>query len=266
VLSIIPIAATASRYESMLFGYPTSVAWDTYRIRLATDFVRDAGLQTGVIFLALAGLEAALPYALSLLRREGRARFGRSAAVAAVTALAIVVAVDMAMNWLDILIPSATSIDFNVPNEVARPLPALIEGGQALFAAVVFSAAVALFTSAARNRVAIVAMIAIFFASLDPGASGAQAGVMLVHAAATALLVWLIGRFVLGSNPLAWPLAALLGALLQGDRLDGNVSRPCGCLSRRTPGSCAGSSISSPRIAGRAGGSRTSPPISARSA
>ena len=38
---------------------------------------------------------------------------------------------------------------------------------------------------------------------------------MLAHALATALVAWLIARFVLDANPLAWPLTAFLMTLLQ---------------------------------------------------
>src|SRR6185295_2863234 len=127
-------------------------------------------------FLALAGLEAAVPYATSLLRAEGRARFGRSAAVAALTALAIVAIGGGAWRWIE------PSVSVNAPAEVAMPLPALFEGAQALFGAIVFSAAVALFALTMRKHAALTAAGLLFFATLDPSTTLQRAPLMLAHA------------------------------------------------------------------------------------
>src|SRR5438128_12484494 len=82
-LSILPIIGNIAPYESMLFGYSTSVAWETFRIRMATSMLTQIGLQTGIIFLAILGLMATVPYVPSIFTRESRARFGRAADVAA---------------------------------------------------------------------------------------------------------------------------------------------------------------------------------------
>jgi hypothetical protein len=215
MLSVIPIAAWFANHEATLFGYSTSVAWETFRVRLITDFVRSVGAQCGLLFLALAGLEAALPYALSLIRREGRARFGRSAAIAAVTALAIVVMVGTALEWLTIAFPSAARISLHVPDAVARPLPSLIDGSQALVGALIVSGAVALYSLALRRRAALVTIAGIFCASVDPTVTLAQAPLMLIAAIVVALVTWVIGRYILDGNPLAWPLAVFLALTAQ---------------------------------------------------
>ena len=215
VLSVIPIASVASRYESSLFGYVTTAAWETFRVRLATDFVIEVGKQLGILFLAIAGLEAAVPYALSLFTREGRARFGRGAAIAAVTALSLLVIVEIAMQWIEVLWPATASVAFGVPESVATPLPALIDGLQAIFGAIAIAGAVALYALAARKWLAVITIIAIFFVSVDPLVTPAQAPFMLARALAMAVIAWLVARYVLDANPLAWPLAIFVGAVLQ---------------------------------------------------
>jgi membrane protease YdiL (CAAX protease family) len=214
ILSIIPLLSILSRYEQMLFGYSTSIAWETFRVRLVTDIVLQLGMQAGAIFLALAGLEAAVPYALSLARTEGRARFGRSAAIAAVTALAIFSIVTAALDWLDRLMPRAASIALAVSDAVATPFPALIDGAQGIFGALAISGAVVLFSLPMQKR-PVFTVLLLFFAMVDPGVTAAQAPLMLVRAAVMALLFYVIGRYVLGANPLAWPLMIFLAATLQ---------------------------------------------------
>jgi membrane protease YdiL (CAAX protease family) len=226
IFAVIPVARFAAESESLLFSYSTTVAWETFLVSLITAFVRDVGLQVGLMFLALAGLEAALPYALSVGTSEGRARFGRSAVIAAVTAIAILVLAGVAGRLID------DTVDLTAPSIVATPLPALIEGTQALFGAIVGAAAIALFTTAIpRNYLALVTIVAIFCAAVDPRVLDAQAPLMFVRAAAVALLSWIIARYVLGANPLAWPLTIFTAAtlqtaalLLQHHRTDLNVN------------------------------------------
>ena len=214
ILAIIPIAATLVQYEEMLFGYNTSVAWETFRIRLITELITRIGTRVGLLFLATAGIEAALPYATSLFRREGRARFGRSAAVAALTALSLAVIARVAMEWLTTLWPRAAVITFGVPSEIATPWPSLIEAAQAVMAAIVVSAAVALYAVALQKRVALITIAAIFCLTVDSSATLAQAPLMLLQSAVTAALIWVIARYVLNGNPLAWPLAVFIALTL----------------------------------------------------
>jgi membrane protease YdiL (CAAX protease family) len=216
IAAIVPIATTAAQYEQMLFGYSTSVAWPTFRIALATDFIISVAKQLGLIFLAIAGIEAVVPHAWSFFTRQGRARFGRSAVVATLTALSIAVVVEVASRAIAHAFPAAASVDFNVPDEVALPLPALLIAARAALTALAGSAAVALFASAARRRVAIITVVTVFCAALDPTVTNAQAPVMLAHALVIAALVWAIARYVLDANPLAWPLVLFVGTTLSG--------------------------------------------------
>jgi len=227
ILSVIPIAGFAARSESLLFGYSTTTAWETFQVSLVTAFIRSVGLQVGLMFLALAGLEATLPFATSVVRREGRARFGRSAAVAAVTALAILVIIDVGMRFVAHAVPSSASVTISAPEVVGTPLPALVEGAQAVFGAIIVAAAVALFANALGARAALLTIAALFCATLDPLATTAQTPLMLARALTVAVLVWVVARHVLNGNPLAWLLAVFCATtlqtatlLLQNDRAD----------------------------------------------
>jgi membrane protease YdiL (CAAX protease family) len=217
-LSVVPIAAFFAQHESLLFNYQTSVAWKTFSVSMITIFARDVGLRVGVIFLALAGLEAAVPYAFSIIRTDGRARFARSAAVAALTAIALLMLAAAGGQSLQRAFPAAASVNVTAPDEVSMPLavlPALLAAAEAVVGAIVFSAAVALFGLTLRKHAALAATIIVFFAALNPGTTPQQLPLMLARALGTALLMGLIARFVLDSNLLAWPLTIFLAAILQ---------------------------------------------------
>lgn len=227
VLAVIPITAFVTRIETMLFGYNTAVAWDTFRVGLLTAFVRDVGLQAGVMFLALAGLEAAMPYATQLVSAAARSRFGRDAVARAIAAVAILSAIDVAGRFVAHAFPKTASVTLDVPSLLATPLPSLVAAGQALFAAIILSTAVALYANAFARHAAFITIAALFCASVDPLATLAQTPLMLVRALVLALAIWLVATRILGRNPLAWPLAIFLGATLhaaqilaQHDRID----------------------------------------------
>src|SRR6185436_16703260 len=147
--------------------------------------------------------------------REGRGRFGRGAAVSALTAMSIGVVVLVVQQFIANAFPSSASVTLFAPTIVATPLPAVIETLQALFGAIIFAAAVALYSTAIRKHVAIVTIAAVFFLSVDPAATPAQAPLMLLRALVVALLAWVVARYVLDGNPLAWPLTVFIGSLLQ---------------------------------------------------
>jgi hypothetical protein len=210
LLAILPIGVLFADRESALFGYQTSIAWDTFRVRQITQFVTDAGLRIGLLFLALAGLEAALPYALNLGMREGRARFGRSAVVAALTAISILVVAYIANQHLSHAVRSSAEVSIDAPTEVTTAFPALVELTQAFLGAIIASAAIALFATAIRTRLALITIIGITFAMLDPSATLAQTPLMALRALATALILWVVAKYVLDANPLAWPLTFFL--------------------------------------------------------
>ena len=214
MLSFIPIILVAADYESSLFQYRTTMTWETFRVEQATGFLIDFGQLIGILFLALAGLEAAVPYALSVLRREGRARFGRAAAIAAITATALLTITYVTMQWIDRLWPKGASVVFGVSDSVATPLPAITDGLEAILGAIAISGAVVLFAVAARRWLAAVTIIALFCVLLDPLVTTAQTPLMILRCLVIAGVMWLIARFVLDANPLAWPVAAFLVSIL----------------------------------------------------
>jgi membrane protease YdiL (CAAX protease family) len=215
VLSMIPLLNIAARYEMLLAGYSTSVAWETFRVSVLTSVVMQFGLQIGLLFLAIAGLEAAMPHVLGLLRGEGRARYGRGAVVAAVMGIALLVIMDVGTRFAAHAVPSAAVVGINAPGEVAVPFPGIIEALRGIPMAIILSAAVALLALTLRRYRAAFIIIAVFCAAVDPAATPSQAPLMLAGAAVLAVLTWVIARYVLDGNPLAWPLFIFIGSTLQ---------------------------------------------------
>ena len=215
VLSLIPLLNIAAQYESMVANYSTSVAWETFRVTMLTGVVMQFALQVGLLFLAIAGLEAAMPHALGVISREGRGRYGRAAVVAAVTAMALLVIMDVGARFAAHAMPSAAVVDISAPGEVAIPFPGIVEALRGIPMAIILSAAVALLAVTLRKHRAIAILVSVFFAALDPGATPSQLPLMLTGAAVLAVLAWVIARYVLDGNPLAWPLFVFIGSLLQ---------------------------------------------------
>ena len=220
-LMIIPLASIASSYESSLFGYNTSVRWETFAASMTVNVIRDAALRIGILFLAFAALDAAFPYALELLRRESRARFGRSAAIAALTAVAAFAVARGGMHWLAVQFPAAADISIDVPNLVEIAWPSLLAIGEALYDAVIGSAVVAMFVVTLRSLPVpqwardLIAIAALFCASVDAGSTPAQTPLMIVRSIVVALTTWAVARFVLNGNALAWPAAIFTAFALQ---------------------------------------------------
>ncbi len=221
VLAIVPIAGAISRYESQLFGYNTSMAWETFRLNLITDVVRTAGLRILLLFVASAGILAVFPFAPGLLTREARRRLGLAAAVAAVTALSIFAVLGAANGLLVYAFPRYASVEeISIPDSVPIHFPSLLDAAEALFGTIVICGGVALFVTALRSwprRAAAAATAFILFAaSLDISVLPGEIPLMLVTTALFAVIVWLIARYVLDGNVLAWPVAVFIASLAQG--------------------------------------------------
>jgi hypothetical protein len=215
VLSLIPLLNIAARYESMLAGYSTSVAWETFRVSVLTSLVMQFGLQFGLLFLAIAALEAAMPHVLGVINREGRGRYGRAAVIATITAIALLVIMDVGSRFAAHAVPSAAVVDVSAPSEVAIAFPGIVEALRGIPMAIILSAAVALLALTLRKHRALVIIASVFFAALDPAATPSQAPLMLAGALALAVVTWVIARYVLDGNPLAWPLFVFIGSALQ---------------------------------------------------
>ena len=131
-----------------LFTYNTATSWDTFLLNTTVDVVRTAGLQILMLFIAVAAIFAVVPYASALLSREGRSRFGLHAVVAALTTIALLISGRETLRLIARAMPSIASVgDVSVPDSVYLPLPALMEIAEAIFGAVVFAGAAALFSN-----------------------------------------------------------------------------------------------------------------------
>ncbi|MEO8036484.1 MAG: hypothetical protein ABI837_18750, partial [Acidobacteriota bacterium] len=243
--AIVPLAATAASWELRLFSYNTSVQWQTFAVDQFIDVIRTVGLQVGLFFLSVAAVDAAFPFALKLLSREGRARFGRAAIIAAATALALFTAARAAMALVVRYLPAFNSVvPVNAPDDVAIVLPGLVNLAQAAFAAVVLPAALSMFALAigtltrpsagdpitdeatqnleqrrtGSRRTLLEAAITIgsvFALTLNQHVTAHTAPALLARALVTGLVVWLVVHFVLRRNPLAVPVAVFALVVLQ---------------------------------------------------
>jgi hypothetical protein len=220
-LAIIPILTAAAGYEGALFGYATSVQWDTFFAGLAVDMLRSVGFRLGVLFLAVAVIDSAFPGAFAMLSSEGRRRLGAGALAAAFTAIAILIALRGLLQLVAARFPSMAGVTVDTPNLVAIPWPAAVAIGNAIFSAIAGSAAMACFAvsfSSLRKKPWIadaLAVAMIFCAAVDPSTDSARTPLMLVRAALMAVATWGLARFVLSRTLLAWPVTIFLALLLQ---------------------------------------------------
>jgi membrane protease YdiL (CAAX protease family) len=221
LLAIIPIAGALVRYESYLFRYDTSVAWNTFLAGLFTGLFTTAGLQILLIFVAIAGIYTVFPHAFALASREGVARFGRDAALGAVTAISVYVVGRALMQLLVLQFPSMAAIhEISIPDSIAVPLPSLFELLESIFDALMLSGAVALFVAAVRSwpkkwAAPVLTMAIVFCVSLNSRVSDREIALMVLTRIMLAVLVWVIARYILDGNILAWPVAAFTASLLQ---------------------------------------------------
>lgn len=222
VLAVVPVASAAARWPLRLFTYDTSMQWNTFVSDRAIELVRNAGLQIGLLFLALVAIDTLYPQVFSLVSRE-RSRVGRAALVAAFTAIAITAIRRFALYLAAGAFPYAVTMDaLDVPDFVALPMPALLLIGEGVVRAIETSAAIALFVYALRGFEGpkwlpdAIGVVGVFCLSLDAGARGAQIPMAIFSALTAALIAWITVRFVLGGNLIAYPLAALLAFLLNG--------------------------------------------------
>ncbi|HEX3109176.1 MAG TPA: CPBP family intramembrane glutamic endopeptidase, partial [Thermoanaerobaculia bacterium] len=221
-LAIVPLLSVAADHEAALFGYSTSVKWDTFLTSYIVDILRDVGLRLGGLFLAVVAIDAAIPYALDALSRQARARFGRQAVVAAITGISSFAAVRALLRLIQAQFPAAANVSLEIPSSVAVSFPAVLTFAEACFDAVVASGVVAAFAYGVSSfrKVPwlrdVITIGVIFCASMRPDATLAQTPLMLFRAAALAVLTWAIARYVLDGNVLAWPFAVFMAILLNG--------------------------------------------------
>jgi len=220
-LAIIPLFYETARWETTLFNYNTSITWQTFISNQTINIIRNIGLHLGMIFLAVAGLASAYPEAFHLARRDARARLGRSAAIAALTAISVAVLFRISEAAIALHFPGLTSVHgFNAPEAVALPLPALVGILSTTMRTLTACAVFGLFMLALRGFTArpwlpaTIGTAAIFLAALDASANLKEMPLMLASAAVTAALAFILIRYILGANLLAYPLTIAVFLLL----------------------------------------------------
>jgi membrane protease YdiL (CAAX protease family) len=225
-LAIIPLISIAARWELTLFEYNTSITWQTFITNQAINIIRNVGLQLGAIFLAVAGLASAYPEAFHLARRDSRARLGRSAAIAALTTISIAVIFRIAEQAIALRFPALTSVHgLNAPDFVAIPLPGVLGIVSTILRTLIACTVFGLFMLALRGfnarpwLPATIGTIAIFLAALDASANLKETPLMLASAAVAAAVAFIVIRYILGTNLLAYPLTIAI-ALLLGNATD----------------------------------------------
>jgi membrane protease YdiL (CAAX protease family) len=225
-LAIIPLIGIAARWELTLFEYNTSITWQTFITNQAINIIRNVGLQLGAIFLTVAGLASAYPEAFHLARRDSRARLGRSGAIAAVTTISIAIIFRIAEQAIALRFPTLTSVHgLNAPALVALPLPGLLGILSTILRTLIGCTVFGLFMLALRGfnarpwLPATIGTIAIFLAALDASANLKETPLMLISAAVAAALAFIVIRYILDTNLLAYPLTIAV-ALLLGNSAD----------------------------------------------
>jgi hypothetical protein len=117
--------------------------------------------------------------------------------------------------------PSLASVrGVSIPDSISLPMPAFFDLISAIFEAVLFSGAVALFVASTRSWpkkwiAPAVTVGLIFCVSLDASVTAREIPLMIATRVILALLAYVIGWHVLGGNLLAWPLTALSSSLFQ---------------------------------------------------
>ena len=232
-LAIVPIATTFANWESTLFDYSTSVGWQTFIVGQITSAGLRIGFQLGLIFLAVAGIDAAYPGALDRPRRAGGARFGRAALAGALAVIALLVIREGVLHRIAARFPAAAiEHGLGVPQNLALSLPGLLTAGDMIVRTILGAAAVGLFLVALRGLAwkpwlpSAVAVTALFLAGVDPSATARQTPLMLAAAATIALIAWIAARFLLQRNLLAYPLTIALAMLLSNAALLLGNNRP----------------------------------------
>jgi hypothetical protein len=233
VLAIVPIASTFAGWEMNLFDYNTSIGWQTFIAGQLTSTALRVGLQLGLIFLALAAIDAAYPGALEWRSRAGRARFGRAALAGALATIALLVIREGVLQMLANRLPGAAVLHgLALPRSTVLPMPGPLAVGQAIIHTILGSAAVGLFIISLRGLQwkpwlpPVVAVTVLFLAGVDPSATPRQMPLMLLSAATLPVIIWIAVQFFLGRNLLAYPLTIALSLLLSSAALLLQNKRP----------------------------------------
>lgn len=216
LLMVVPIAATASSLDQLYLNYDTSIQWQTFLVSLAVALFMKVALQTLMVFLAIAAIDSSIPAAAALMSDRGVRRFGRSAAVASLTAMAVAAAVAGLTALIESRFPQLADVSsLSVSNVVAAHSIAMVGFLQAVQRAVLGSAAVAMYAAAFGSRqlkrwAAPLTICALTLAALDSGITARQLPLSLLTAVLPAATLYFIVRYVLARNLPAYPLALVV--------------------------------------------------------
>ena len=233
-LSPLPILSAALQTDNLLSQYQTSIQWPTFMIIMGVSLLVLVATQIVIVWLALSVIETIFPFAPSLLTREGRSRFGRSAGILTVTAISLLAIVSSLESWIPHLMPSSATLPFISPSPlVSTAIPILPVIWRAVFQAILGSASIAslfaLIQEQPKWRIGIHATLfaSLVFVALDSSASVAQIPVAIVEALGSTLVIYGIVVLVFRGNYLAYPLAILTSIffrqgldMLQNHRID----------------------------------------------
>jgi hypothetical protein len=218
VVAATVVLRTALSLDALWAEYKTSIPEGMYTVVIVVSFVMAAlGSFVGGAFVA--GLAGALyPQALTMLRAAQRRLYARDALVAGAVALGLALGVPVLRELVGGLVPGGRLLDdVRWPQGIESRVPFLFLLAKAVSGAVFVAGSAAIVTAVVTKffrRALVQALLALFFVlSFLPGPARTPAE---YASAALSLLVlvaalWLLVRFFLRDNPLAWVAAAWFG-------------------------------------------------------
>ena len=216
LLAVVPIAATASSIDQLFLNYDTSIQWQTFLVTLTVGLFMKVALQTLMVFVAIAAIDSSIPATATLMSNQAVRRFGRSAAVAATTAMALAASVAGLTALVESRFPQLADVSsISVSGVVAAHSLAIVGFLQALQRGVLGSAAVAMYAAALSSTTlkrwaAPLTIGALTLAAIDSSTTVPQLPLMLFTAVLPAAAIYFIVRYVLAENLLAYPLALVV--------------------------------------------------------
>lgn len=220
------LAVPAALAAALPFGlaarnYPTSVDWNTFLGRQALFTLESVAFGLFIIFLSLVAISVCAPWVTGAGSLDARARVGRDAVIRGAAAAAIVWALLLAGDALELATRVGLDLAAPVSESVAIPVPALAALWQSIsiaawvaalaVASSVFLAKLESATAKRWNELAIVISSGIVLA--DSAAPMPDLPVALVQGLVAGLVLWLVAKHLFAANPLAVPVALLLVTL-----------------------------------------------------
>jgi hypothetical protein len=213
------LLVAALRAPRIASQYDTAIAWETFLVGAGTELILGVAAQLAIILVAGIVIESVSPAAMSAFAREGRARYGRAAAVATLILAGAMAIISLGIDLLPRLLPSLLPIPpVSIPTWADSPFPLaglIWIGVLAGFATAAAGGAVGASIRETRRPgvILLLAVLALTGTQIDASANGLEIAGSLFAAAALSALAVLGSRWLLGANPLSWsaaPFAALL--------------------------------------------------------